>query len=111
MTIARTPHVRVQLDGEPPFLTFLKTFVSRVDEKFEELGLEGKIDWEVKRLDERQTCIQMQYTDSSGPGKVYNVFVGKRYYNRDMLRIVEVGTESERVMEADPFVFLAFLTF
>ena len=91
------------------FLTFLKNFAQEVAERAETDEV-GKVTWKVVDLGKNGQCIEFTYTPDDEQPIVIQVKLGKRYYAHNMLRVLD--TEGNvHPMEADPKVFLAFLTY
>ena|ERR1035437_6557438 len=90
-------------------LKVLMTFAKACFDEFKRLECPGEMSWTVATLEHR-TGLCFNYTDENGISTYY-VFLGKRFFGKDILRVFSPDDKSEKIMEADAKVFLAYLTF
>lgn len=108
MTQVSTPVV-APVNGEPAFLTFLKEFAVSVCKTAQDIEFDGEVNFEVAKLGDNLQCIRFT-CKTSEVNSTFNVFVGKRYYGNNMLRVQD-SRKHVVVMQADPHLFLSYISF
>jgi hypothetical protein len=106
MQVAEKPVVT----AEPPYLTFLKDLASQVVLRAKETNFVGRVVWNVTQVGPTRTGIEIRY-DEEDRGTPYFMTLSKRFFDRNIVRISEVGDSREYVLEADADVVLRHITF
>lgn len=90
----------------------LKNIASSIAGHVQELKLDGEVAWQLVDLPDKRTVVKIQYKENGTDiSPVFHMSLGKRYFGSDILRMVNVETNKEWHMQADPYLLLAFLSF
>lgn len=97
---------------EKPWLTFLKKLAVDIVQACLDEEMGGNIGWRVKDLSPDLVCVEISYSEDDGDSfRAFHMFVSKRYFSRNMVRLQDMATDQSIVMQADPNLILAWLSF
>jgi len=104
--------------SEPPYISFLKEVCNNLVNELQRSEIDGHISWEVKQLHNTFTCVELRYIDNHEPDNVsvFQFYAVPRYFNkfeepRNMIKFKRMDSEATFVVEANPAVLLAIVTF
>jgi hypothetical protein len=95
---------------EPSWLIFLKQLAESISLAANDL--DGLVNWCIDEVDENRKAVKIGYIEDGEEFPRYHIFLGKRYFSRNMVRVVRVGeAESPGIfIEANPEAILAYIS-
>ena len=116
MTAVQTSYRRTFGNFEQPTVeeirenakTFLLAFAWAIEETCRAEEYEGLIKWVLIQLSPTTVCIEIQFIPTLVDGEepdicpMYRMFVSKRYFSNNMVRLTDVATGKTVPMAADP---------
>ena len=97
---------------EKPWLTFLKQISNVIQTACTDNLEEGLVSWQVKEISPEFICIELKYIEEDDTDfPTFHMFVSKRYFNNNMVRLHNITTDESHVMQADPKLILAWMSF
>lgn len=96
---------------------FLQRFVDQIVQTCKIEEYEGEIKWSFIDISPLVTCVQIQFIPTLVEGEevdvlpIYQMFVSKRYFNNNMVRLRDIETNEIFVMQADARIVMSWLTF
>jgi hypothetical protein len=96
---------------DPPYLAFLKAFAEEVAEFALTLELPGTFHWRPIRPMPNLMGVEMWFDETGGESVHYLVTRAPPLLHHDLVKIEPLGSRDFIIMEADPKVVLAYITF
>ena len=96
---------------EKPWLTFLKQLGDQVQSVCDGYLEDGSVSWQPKELSPELVCVEIKYEEDGADWPVFHMFVSKRDFSRNMVRLHNTVTDESHVMQAEPKLILSWISF